>query len=251
MKRGIWRLCFVLTFLILIEVIVYNWSDHKIVIGSGGLDDKSSHSIVPSGRSEKVEPMNVPLIQQFPELPRGCEVTSLAMLLGGAGIKIDKMTLADQVKKNPTPYKEIKGEIYYGDPNNGFVGNMFNINQPGLGVYHLPIFQLAKRYLSDRAIDLTGHGFSKVEEQLSKERPVWVIISPNEQPVPEEHWQIWHTEDGPIKITYQEHSVVLTGYDQNYVYFNDPLASTKNKRALKTDFIAAWKQFGSQAISYN
>jgi len=221
------------------------------VIGLERLGDKRYHHAILGDKSEQVKPMNVPLIQQLPELPRGCEVTSLAMLLGSAGIKVDKMTLAEQVKKNPTPYRKVNGQIYYGDPNNGFVGNMFNIHQPGLGVYHLPIFQLAKRYLSDRAIDLTGHGFSNVEEQLSKGRPVWVIISPNERTVPKELWQTWHTEDGPIKITYEEHSVVLTGYDRNYVYFNDPLASTKNKRALKTDFMAAWKQFGSQAISYN
>ncbi|RUQ24224.1 hypothetical protein ELQ35_21975 [Peribacillus cavernae] len=40
---------------------------------------------------------------QYPELPRGCEVTSLAMLLHYYDVKVSKMELADKVKKDPTP----------------------------------------------------------------------------------------------------------------------------------------------------
>jgi uncharacterized protein YvpB len=46
------------------------------------------------------------------------------------------------------------------------------------------------------------------------------------------------------------HSVLVTGYDQCYIYFNDPLANTKNKKAKIADFEATQVQLGRQAITY-
>ncbi|MDF2792158.1 MAG: hypothetical protein K0S80_5260, partial [Neobacillus sp.] len=45
--------------------------------------------------------VDVPHIQQMPELQRGCEVTSLAMLLQYAGVSVDKMTLASEITTIP------------------------------------------------------------------------------------------------------------------------------------------------------
>ena len=50
-----------------------------------------------SNNDEKVILANVPLIQQLRD--RGCEVTSLAMMLQYAGVSVDKMTLANEIKK--------------------------------------------------------------------------------------------------------------------------------------------------------
>ena len=83
--------------------------------------------------------LDVPIIKQLPELPRGCEVTSLAMLLQYSGVNADKMTLARQIKKNPAKIHKLNGQVHYGDPNEGFIGDMYNIHKPGLGVYHAPI----------------------------------------------------------------------------------------------------------------
>lgn len=34
------------------------------------------------------------------------------------------MTLASQVKKDPTPYHKVGSTIYWGNPNTGFVGDI-------------------------------------------------------------------------------------------------------------------------------
>lgn len=191
-----------------------------------------------------------PVIKQLPELPRGCEVTALAMLLQHAGIDIDKLTLAEQITKDPTPFRVIAGEIYFGNPHDGFVGSISSFSEPGLGVFHEPIADLANRYLPGKVKDLTGSSFKELKIHLSEERPVWVIINSTYKKLPNSSFQTWHTPRGTIRITYKEHSVLITGYDENYVYFNEPLTGEKNKKAVINDFEEAWVQMGSQAITY-
>jgi uncharacterized protein YvpB len=43
------------------------------------------------------------------------------------------------------------------------------------------------------------------------------------------------------------HSVVMTGYDQESIYLNNPYG-TKNQKVDKDNFIKSWQQMGSQAI---
>lgn len=194
--------------------------------------------------------IDAPVINQMPELPRGCEVTSLAMLLKHAGMTVDKMNLAKEVKKDPTPYKVENGTIYFGNPYDGFVGNMYTYNKPGLGVYHKPIKELAEQYLPGKVIDLTGSQFKELKVHLSDNRPVWVIINTAYKRLGDSFFQTWQTPSGEIKITYKEHSVLVTGYDENYIYFNDPLTGEKNRKAPIGNFEDAWVQMGSQAITY-
>ncbi|WP_264738827.1 C39 family peptidase [Cytobacillus firmus] len=194
--------------------------------------------------------IDAPAINQFPELPRGCEVTSLAMLLQHAGIQADKMILAKEIKKNPEPYRIENGKIYFGHPNDGFIGDMYSFDNPGLGVYHKPVKELAEKYMPDSIEDLTGSDFEELKIHLSDSRPVWVIINTAYKQLSDDFFQTWHTPSGKIQITYKEHSVLLTGYDQEYMYFNDPLTGEKNKKAPISDFEKAWVQMGRQAITF-
>lgn len=190
--------------------------------------------------------IDAPLIAQVPELARGCEVTSLAMMLQFTGIQVDKMTLANEIKKVPFEEKGLRGH-----PNEGFIGDIYTFEKPGLGVYHRPIADLARNYLGDRIIDLTGKEWHAVLDQIDKGHPVWVVVTSTYQVVPERYWETWQTEHGEIRMTYKEHSVLVTGYDDKTIYFNDPQDNVKNCPIKKKDFLAGWRQFGNQAISYN
>lgn len=193
--------------------------------------------------------LDVQVISQLPELPRGCEVTSLAMLLNYSGIDIDKLTLAKEIKKEKIGISVENGKKYYGNPHHGFVGDIYSLKNFGLGVYHEPIRELAETYLPNQIRDFSNGEFNEILYHLGKKRPVWVIINTQYNHLSPNHFQTWNTKAGTIEITYKEHSVLITGYDHDYIYFNDPLTNTKNKKAPREEFKAAWIQMGKQAIT--
>ncbi len=194
--------------------------------------------------------LDAPLISQLPELPRGCEVTSLNMLLKYAGVNVDKMTLAKQIRKDPAEYQVIEGQVHFGDPRAGFVGCMYDFNRPGFAVFHEPVKELAKEYLPGLIVDLSGGDFEEVLYYISGGVPVWVLINTGYTALDDRYFKTWQTPGGPLDITYRTHAVLLTGYDRDYVYFNDPLTAIKNRKKPLYDFRAAWEQMGRQAITY-
>ncbi|WP_226376923.1 C39 family peptidase [Oceanobacillus halotolerans] len=189
----------------------------------------------------KVEPLDVPLINQMdpPRLYNGCEVSSLAMVLNYHDYEVTKNELADQTKVVPLTYENgLKG-----NPNEGFVGNM--ANGPGLSVYNGPIFEVAQEYVGNRAINLTGSTIDEVYDYVAQGLPVWVITTSNLVPVSD--FETWDTPKGEIDVTYSVHSVVVTGYDEESVYVNNPYGF-KNQQVDRSYFEEAWEQMGSQAI---
>ncbi|MDL4842575.1 C39 family peptidase [Aquibacillus rhizosphaerae] len=192
--------------------------------------------------------IDAPIIGQHPELPRGCEVTSLAMLLQFYDIDVSKMELAEQVKKDTTPYKKTESGIYFGNPSKGFVGDMYSFSKPGLGVYHEPIADLAKKYLGERVVDFSGGSFYEILNHINQDRPVWVITNSTYKKLEDKFFETWQTDDGPIRITMKEHSVLVTGYDDEFIYFNDPIKAETRKAPIE-NFKEAWVQMGKQAIT--
>ncbi|PEO73052.1 hypothetical protein CN572_11655 [Bacillus wiedmannii] len=198
-----------------------------------------------SNNDEKVILSNVPLIQQLPELDRGCEVTSLAMLLQYAGITVDKMKLANEIKKVDFMNDDVRG-----NPNEGFVGNIYTFAESGYGVYHEPLFQLAKKYLPNKAVDLTGKSIEEMYKSVKSGQPVVMITNATFAPLDEDEFTTWETTSGDVSITYNEHCVVLIGYDEEFVYIRDPLEDSLDVKVPRGKFEKAWMQMGSQAISY-
>lgn len=193
--------------------------------------------------------LNVPLIQQYPELPRGCEVTSLAMLLKYRGVDVSKMTLAKEVKKDTTDYSiDEKGRIHYGNPYDGFVGNMYNAKQNGYGVYHGPIAELAQQYKENETIDISGIEFEDMLYFVEQGNPVWVITNGTYRSLDDSFFEIWHTPTGIVKITKKLHAVLITGFTKDTIYINDPLYGKKNRELNKENFKSAWEQMGNQAV---
>jgi uncharacterized protein YvpB len=185
--------------------------------------------------------LDVPLITQMsaPNLYNGCEVTSLAMILNYSGYHVTKTDLANNIARVPLTYQNgLKG-----NPNVGFVGNM-EVG-PGYAVYNGPIYNLARKYAGDEVVNLTNHPFTDLLARVDQGEPVWVITTSSFAPVSD--FKTWKTPQGTIRITFSEHSVVITGYDANYIYINNPYGQ-KDQRVNRSSFEKTWVQMGSQAI---
>ncbi len=192
--------------------------------------------------------LDAPHVLQYPELPRGCEITSLSMLLQYKGLDVDKMDLLEDMPRDDTPirWNEDGSIAYWGNPHSGFVGDI-TLDNTGFGMYHSSLYVLMKQYVPT-AVDLTGQSFDELLAYVADGTPVvaWTTVH-HDEPT---SWVSWESPIGPVKTTYQEHAVLLVGYDEHHVYVNDPLKSQKNLKVEKEAFLRSWKALGKQALSY-
>ncbi|MBA1393625.1 hypothetical protein EQ500_07055, partial [Lactobacillus sp. XV13L] len=157
---------------------------------------------------------NVPLIAQRPELPNGCEITAVTMMLQYAGAKVDKMQLAREMPRSH-------------DPNYGYIGDPWN----GTGVTIFPpaLMNLVQKYTPNHtAKNLTDLSFDAIKYQLSLGHPVVT----------------WNTMHG-----FPYHALVVVGYDNKYVYYNDCWTNERTALPINT-FIHNWNSQAQRAISY-
>lgn len=166
------------------------------------------------------------------------------MILQYHGIDADKMELAENITYEPFLENGLRGNM-----NQGFVGNMETFSKSGLGVYIGPIIDLAQQYVSHRLIvNLTGQSTNTLYEAIDEGSPVWMLTNASFSYLPEEQFLTWQTAEGPMKVTYRQHCVVLTHYDDEYVYVNDPLQPEQNIALNRVNFEQAWIQMGRQAF---
>ncbi|WP_245959318.1 C39 family peptidase [Neobacillus piezotolerans] len=193
--------------------------------------------------------LDVPLIKQNPELKYGCEVTSLAMVLNYAGVKVDKMELYRGVRKEYDPLDNPGGNNIkkWGDPNKGFVGDMTG-NFPGYAVFEKPIVELMDKYLPGRTVNLTDMEFNDVLKHIGNGFPA-VIWTTGDFRLPD-RWESWLHGKRTIRTPLDLHAVVLVGYDSENVYVNDPLSGKKQHGVNKEKFILSWKALKKRTVSY-
>lgn len=192
--------------------------------------------------------IDVPIISQLPELKNGCEITSLAMMLNYSGIAVDKLTLANSVKKDNTPLTYSGGTIAtWGNPKIGFVGDITG-KTPGYSIYPEALKPLVEQYMPGKSLNLTGANYEDIEKALVDNRPVLVWITNDFKP-PTRPAQ-WVSNGESISVNFSQHAVLVTGYDEKNVYYNDPLSNTKNKSVSKEVFKSIWETMGKKALSY-
>lgn len=185
--------------------------------------------------------INVPLEKQLPDLPNGCEVTSLSMLLNYYDIDVSKLELSSNIKH----VSSFIGNNYRGNPHEGFVGYM-SIENAGWCVYNEPLYDVAKKY-TKRIRNYTGNSFVRVLKLVSEGHPVMIITTLKFNRVND--MQTWQTKQGKVHVTPSSHACVITGYNKKkrIVYVNDPYG-VKNKKVSLKKIEASYNQQGKQAL---
>lgn len=194
-------------------------------------------------------PLSVPILMQNPELPHGCEITSLAAILNYYGMTSDKVELAE--KYMPSGKVTKKGNQLFGpDPNEAYAGDPSS-QTGGYYVYAPPIVEAANRVLfkhnsNYRAMDLTDAPRDEILSYVESGVPVliWVTID-LKKPRTNGNWIINKTnENHPIFRNL--HAVVLTGYKNGKVTVMNPL---EGNQSIDADlFFQRYKELGSHAL---
>lgn len=154
----------------------------------------------------------VPLIGQNPELPNGCEITAVTMMLQYAGAKVDKMEMAREMPRSS-------------NPNYGYIGQPWD--STGITIFPPALMNLVEKY-AGTAKNLTGQTFDAIKYQIDIGHPVVT----------------WNTLYG-----FPYHALTVTGYDKNYVYYNDCWTDQTLQMGLD-QFIQNWNTQNRRAISY-
>lgn len=165
------------------------------------------------------------ILNQYPELPVGCEVTCAAAMLKFLGYDIDKCSLADNyLPVSDGDFTERDGVLYGADPRKFFIGDPYG---KGYGCYADVITGVLNDYFESHgsdnmAITLESPNSADLERLIDGGAPVIVWASIDMKPYRYNAVSEWVTEEGET-VTWlsNSHTLILTGYDSNYYYFMD------------------------------
>lgn len=183
---------------------------------------------LPSSYLIEVDP-----ILQNPELPTGCEITTLTMLLRSVGFDVDKVQLADGYLTCESEGKATPKEAFIGSP----------YDSAGYGCYASVIVDTARKYLSAQnsgriVKELVSVEFEDLLREVASNHPVAVWASINLVDIQEVYAYtiydyVGKTENGgttepkDLEVYWleNEHAFLLKGYDldRGVVIVNDPL----------------------------
>lgn len=186
--------------------------------------------------------LDVSYISQYPSLPNGCEITSLATVLNYLGFDVTKEVLSDRFLPKAPVGEANFYEEFVGDPK----------EKDAYGCYAQAIVLAANSYFktmgSDlRAFNYTGSAFQDMLLKVKEGKPVivWATSNMNQDPGYTTEWIV----NGEYIIWKANmHCMVLIGFDteKETVIVSDPMVGIKEYE-MET-FIKRYKQFYSQAV---
>ena len=167
------------------------------------------------------------IIEQYPELPTGCEITAMTMVLNYYGYNVDKVTMAlDYMPKVQAEfYRSEDGRLMGPDLENFFVGDP--TEETGYICGTGAIVTAANAYLTDVGSDMTAVAMKNAQPEelynlIDQGTPVVIWCTINMEDRAETDG--WYREDGTyMEWSTNDHGAVLIGYDEDTVTVADPI----------------------------
>lgn len=204
-------------------------------------NDNETSTILENDNSQNQKLMDVfAVISQYPELPTGCEMTSLTMVLNYYGINADKCDISDNFL--------LKGDVGTVDFNVAFVGNPRDSSS--YGCYSPVVVNAANSYLAYKdskllAVDISGVELEDLFSYIDNNTPVIVWGT---QDCKEGHYSVtWNVDGKDLTWFTPEHCMVLVGYDDNNVWVADPIYGELRSYDIYT-FKNAYNSLAKQAV---
>ncbi|PSR24499.1 MAG: hypothetical protein C7B43_18930 [Sulfobacillus benefaciens] len=128
-----------------------------------------------------------------------------------APLKLTQTTIA--------PGKTVNKVVSWGNPNVGFVGNVYKSGY-GYGIDYGPMLKLSNEVFPGHAVNLTHQPFSAMLAHVSGDVPGEVGMTLTFKPAND--WVVWNSPPGPVHAAPLEHAVIIVGYSPHYLYINNP-----------------------------
>ncbi|WP_349661066.1 C39 family peptidase [Lysinibacillus zambalensis] len=202
--------------------------------------------------SRDEQELDVPVVMQNPELPHGCEITSLTAVLNYYGLDVTKLEMADRYLPKQT-ISNVNGQRFGPNPNQAFAGNPRDKTH-GMYVFAAPIVKAAEAVIADKHADLrvsnkSGSTQDEILQLVREGVPVvtWVTLDLSEPKRDLDKGWVYEGETVPHKAYMNLHAVVLTGHLGDKVVVMDPL---KGFVTYNVDqFFKSYKELGKQAVA--
>ena len=192
----------------------------------------------------------VPLVMQNPELPTGCEITSITMVVNFYGYDYDKITMTDKYLDKSDNFYYDNGQLFGPNPQKFFLGNPRSTSGYGLqcfsGTWVNTLNKVFEENKSEHyAEDISGRSLEDLEGELQS-APILISASIDMNPAsPRVLFKDSETKEDVT--TYRNfHCVVLVGYDEDYYYVNDPLGTFSKLEKARLE--RAYTSTGQQAV---
>lgn len=181
-------------------------------------------------------------IAQNPELPTGCEITSLTMVLNYLGYNVDKTYMADNYLDRLETFDGSFYDYYIGNP----------YESASWGCFAPAITKSASRFLADnnsplKAYNISGSSVQALFDEISDGNPV-IVWSTSKWGTPTSYSSVRLNDNTVFNWPSNEHCVVLTGFNlaKNTVFIADPLSDIAERDL--TEFAATYRAYYRQAV---